>query len=322
MLEANKNKGLADVFVLVPSYNHAPFIEECLRSVFHQSLAPKKLLVIDDGSHDDSTRIIERVLKDCPFDSELIARENRGLCFTLNQGLELSSGEYFAYIGSDDFWTHEFLAARTEMLERRPNAVLGYGHAYFVDGNGEIFDCTAEHRESWANYPDGNAREMLLKGIAPVSSTVFYRRSALEKVRWNERSRLEDYEMYLQLMNLGDFAFDPSVLSAWRHHHYNTSKDDLLMLREVLAAQQRNIDILGVSPARLAKAQSETTFGYAKILLQHGQKSEALRLAKKSWRGAKIFDLIKFTARMFVPMAVVRFRKSLRKKKLIAAPPA
>ncbi|HLM59831.1 MAG TPA: glycosyltransferase family A protein, partial [Pyrinomonadaceae bacterium] len=73
------------VSVLVPSYNHAPFIERTLRSIFKQTLAPKKLIVIDDGSKDESAAIIERVLEDCPFSAEFIRRENRGLSVTLNE---------------------------------------------------------------------------------------------------------------------------------------------------------------------------------------------------------------------------------------------
>ena len=65
----------SEIFVLVPSYNHAPFVERCLKSIINQSLQPKKLLVIDDGSKDNSVEIIDRVLKNCPFDAELIARE-------------------------------------------------------------------------------------------------------------------------------------------------------------------------------------------------------------------------------------------------------
>ena len=77
---------MSEIFVLVPSYNHAPFVERTLRSIFAQTLAPKKLIVIDDGSKDESVEIIERVLRDCPFENEFIARENRGLCATLNEG--------------------------------------------------------------------------------------------------------------------------------------------------------------------------------------------------------------------------------------------
>jgi glycosyltransferase involved in cell wall biosynthesis len=65
------------VAVVVPSYNHAPFVAAALRSVLAQTHAPARLLVIDDGSRDGSPRVIEDVLKDCPFPCELIARENR-----------------------------------------------------------------------------------------------------------------------------------------------------------------------------------------------------------------------------------------------------
>ncbi len=114
--------------VLVPSYNHAPFVERCLRSIFAQTRAPKKLIVIDDGSKDESPQIIERVLRDCPFDFEFTARENRGLCSTLNEGFKRNNSDYFAYIGSDDVWLPQFLESRLEILENRPNADLSYAH--------------------------------------------------------------------------------------------------------------------------------------------------------------------------------------------------
>ena len=311
---ASGTGGTAGVFVAVPSYNHAPFIEECLRSIFAQTLAPRKLLVIDDGSKDGSPAIIERVLKECPFDSELVVRENRGLCRTLNQALEASNGEYFAYIGSDDLWLPEFLAARCDMMERRPEAVLGYGHAYLVNEAGERFDRTDDHTDEWANYPDGDARPMLLEGIAPISSSIFYRRSVLETVRWNEDARLEDYEMYLRLMNLGEFAFDPRVLSAWRIHGYNTSKNGRLMLSEILSAQARNREAIGASNEQFDVIQRRTKFRHARIELQHGNKASAFRLASENWRGARsASQLIRFAMRFFIPMNVVEFIRRRRR---------
>ena len=312
MINVIKNNP-SEVFVFVPSYNHAPFVERCLKSILKQSLQPKKLLVIDDGSKDDSTKIIETVLKDCPFDAELMVRENRGLCATLNQGFALSSGKYFAYLGSDDIWLPKFLEERTKLLNKRTKAVLGYGHSYFINEKDEIFDSTADYAENWANYPDGDAHQMLIQGIAPVSSTVFYRRSALEKVSWNTESRLEDYEMYLKLAALGDFAFDSQILSTWRHHGYNTSKDKALMLKEVIEAQQRNFEYLNVSENELKKIQTETEFRYARDFLQSGDKKEALKLAMKSWRGAKSkAEIAKFIVRMFVPMAGVEAKRKLK----------
>ncbi len=305
-----------EVSVLVPSYNHAGFVEECLRSIFSQTLQPRKLFVIDDGSKDDSVAVIERALKDCPFESELIVRENRGLCKTLNQGLSLSGGKYFAYIGSDDFWLPEFLETRTNLLDARPEAVLGYGHAHMVDEKGEIFDSTTSYTDSWANYPDGSAMPMLIRGISPISSSVFYRRSALENVAWNENARLEDYEMYLRLSPVGDFAFDPRVLSAWRQHRYNTSGNRFLMLEELLAAQERNFDLLNISREDLEEMQTRTKFLYARIELQHGAKNAAGALAARNWRGAEsTAQLARFVARMITPMAAVNLYRKLKKNR-------
>jgi alpha-1,3-rhamnosyltransferase len=310
----NKDRQKAEFFAFVPSYNHAPFVEQCLNSIIGQTQRPKKLLVIDDGSQDDSPRIIERVLQNCPFEAELVVRENRGLCRTLNEGLSRSEGKYFAYVGSDDYWLPRFIEERVGLMEKRENAVLAFGHALLIDGEGRIFDSTANYTNSWANYRDGDARPMLLKGHAPISSTVFYRRAALEAVSWNEASRLEDYEMYLRLMNAGEFAFDPQVLAAWRHHSYNTSKNIGLMMNEVIAAQNRNFADLGVTKAELEKIQTGTRFRYAREFLQYGDKRAAFQIARESWRGAaSAAELARFALRMMVPMSVVNFRRSRRK---------
>ena len=307
-----------EIFVAVPSYNHAPFIEKCLRSIIYQTLKPTKLLVIDDGSTDESPAVIERVLKDCPFNSELLIRENRGLCKTLNQALELSTGDYFAYIGSDDFWLPTFLEERAKLLGDRQDAVLGYGHAFLVDDGDHVFGCTADYKEDWADYADGNPRQMLLNGVSPVSSTVFYRRAKLMKSPWNEESRLEDYEMYVRLMPLGEFAFDPQDLSAWRHHSYNTSKNLLLMHTEVVAAQNRNISVFGVEKDQLERAQSRSTFRYARVLLQDGQKREAIRLFGESWRNAdSVTSVVKAMIQLAMPKRFLKSYRNYKQKKLV-----
>jgi hypothetical protein len=142
-----------------------------------------------------------------------------------------------------------------------------------------------------------------------------YRRTALDNVSWNEDARLEDYEMYLRLMNLGDFAFDPRVLSVWRRHSSNTSSNRMMMLTEVLAAQERNFDALGVERKQFNEIQQQTRFQYARIELQHGNKSGAMKLANQSWRGASsTSELVKFALRMFVPMSVIERRRSARQR--------
>src|SRR5688572_13525508 len=116
--------------VLVPSYNHAPFIEQCLQSIFDQSEKPDRLLVIDDGSRDGSPQRIERALARCPFPCELIARANKGLCATLNEGLARTAGDLFAYLGSDDLWHPGRLEFGARALDGQHDAVLSYGNFF------------------------------------------------------------------------------------------------------------------------------------------------------------------------------------------------
>ena len=298
---AGTNEGAA-VSVVVPSYNHAPFVERTLRSVFRQTLPPLELIVIDDGSRDASPRIIERVLGDCPFACDFIARENRGLAATLNEGFARARGRYFAYLGSDDLWFPEFLRVRVETLEARPRAVLAYGHAYSIDEDDRIINCTTD----WARYRDGDARRMLLETLAPLSPTVVYRRDALRTHGWNEEARLEDYELYLRLSAAGEFAFDPAVLSAWRQHGYNTSRNLEMMMREKLAAQRRAAATLNLSARELEEFQTLAQFRSAQEFMRRGDKLTALKLAAGSWRGARhAGERFKLLAGLLVPHRVL-----------------
>jgi alpha-1,3-rhamnosyltransferase len=311
-IERESHARPALVSVVVPSFNHARFIEATLRSIIRQTLPPAELLVIDDGSTDNSTAVIERTLADCPFPSELIARENRGLCATLNDGLARSRGVYFAYLGSDDLWLPDFLRARVRLLETQPTAVLAYGHAYYIDEENRIIDSTAD----WAHYVDGDARNMLLRTIGPMSPTVVYRRDALELQRWNEDAKLEDYDLYLRLSEDGEFAFDPQVLSAWRRHGSNVSWDQTLMLEEQLRAQREAASRFGLTTEQIARLQEKTRFNRAEDFLRVGEKSRALGLMLHNLRGANSpRTAARMLLRVLIPNSLMRRRVSLRQRK-------
>jgi alpha-1,3-rhamnosyltransferase len=302
---------VSEITVLVPSYNHAPFVERTLRSIFAQTLRPKKLIVIDDGSKDESVRVIERALADCPFDSQLIVQENRGLCATLNEGLRLADGELFAYISSDDVWLPDFLASRHALLAKRPRAVLAYGHAYLIDESDNVFDST----DRWSDYADGNGLQMLLYPIIPTSASVVYRRSALEKCGWNEDSILEDYELYLRLTALGEFALDSRVLSAWRIHGYNTSADFPLMMNEWLEAQRRTRVETGLTDDELEKAQTKLRFRCVADFIRNGQRRAGWSLFRQNLEGADSRGAaLRMFARFFVPGFVFAGKAQLRRR--------
>jgi alpha-1,3-rhamnosyltransferase len=299
----------SDVSVVVPSYNHAAYIERCLRSIINGTHAPLELIVIDDGSQDASIEIIERVLQSCPFPCELITRTRKGLCATLNEGLAHARGKYFAYLGSDDVWLPRFLAERVALLDSRPRAVLAYGHVYVIDEADRVIECTLD----WARYADGDAREMLLQRIAPASPSVVYRRDALLACQgWNEAAQLEDYDLYLRLSAAGDFAFDSQILAAWRRHTSNTSHDLALMMRESLASQRQLAPLLNIGADELAAMHAALRWRYAEDFMRRGSKAEAVKLMSRNLRGASSLAAIaRMLLRLPVPHRVVRWRREV-----------
>lgn len=305
---------MINVSVLVPSYNHAPFVEQTLRSIFAQTAPPEKLIVIDDGSKDESAGIIEKVLRDCPFDFEFIRRENRGLCATLNEGFSKSNSEFFAYLGSDDVWLPDFLERRVKLLESRPEAVLSFGHSYLIDEENNIIDST----ENWTDFADGDMLSLLLRGIVPASAGVVYRRRALENNSWNENAILEDYELYLKLSADGEFAFDKDVSCAWRQHGWNVSGDFPLMLAEWIAAQNRVMDYLKISRGELDKIQTELKFNSVFDYIRRGKKREAFRLARENFRGVKSPEQLgKIFLRFIIPQNFFQWNRRRKRRNTI-----
>jgi alpha-1,3-rhamnosyltransferase len=305
---------MPEITVLVPSYNHAPFVEQTLRSIFAQSRQPKKLIVIDDGSKDESRAVIQQVLKDSTFESEFIARENRGLCATLNEGLARTETEYFAYLGSDDIWLPDFLKEQIGSLEARPDAVLAFGHAYLIDEDDNIIDRT----DNWTPFADGDMLPMLLRGVIFSSPTAVYRTEAVKKYGWNEDAQLEDYELYLKLSRDGEFARNEKVLSAWRQHGTNTSDDFPLMLREHIAAQDRLAGHLKLRRDELDKIQAEMKFHAVADFIRSGHKREASRLFWENRHGAASFsEMIRTAARLMVPQSLFQWNRGRKRQQAI-----
>jgi len=122
--------------------------------------------------------------------------------------------------------------------------------------------------------------------------------------------------MYLKLMTVGEFAFDPKILAAWRKHSRNTSDDFISMHNEVLDAQRRHFTSLGISEAEFQTRQSKIRFKHARVHLQHGEKVTAAKLALGNWRGSRSrAEIARFVVRLFVPMFVINAKRKYFNKR-------
>lgn len=294
------------VSVAIPSYNHARFISRTLDSVFKQTHLPSEVLIIDDGSKDDSVAVIRQGVLNAPVPVTVSARENRGLCRTLNEALVRTNSKYFAYIGSDDLWAPERLQLGVEALERSPEAVAAYSHCYFIDSDDQLIGATAAHSE----FIDGELLPRLLEfRSVPPSPTVLYRRSALESVRFNEASRLEDFELYLRLSAIGQFRFIPKHLGYWRIHAGNTSGALRMMVDERKAAVRRVAPSIGLTEEQIRRASSLSDWLYATEFLSSGERMEALVMSlTNAWAAPSLESVARRTLQLATPSRILRWR--------------
>lgn len=131
------------VSVIVPGYNHAPYLRERIESILNQTMRNLEVILLDDCSEDESADILRRyAAMDSRVSHVVINNQNSGSTFRQwNKGLELASGEYVWIAESDDSTTPEFLETLCLQLDRHPNAVMTYCGSVMIDSEGrEITD--------------------------------------------------------------------------------------------------------------------------------------------------------------------------------------
>ena len=131
ILRSAQNDNSTKVSVIIPTYNRAHLIGETLASVLAQTLADFEIIVVDDGSDDDTERCL------APFRDRLTYRriEHSGASAARNAGLEIARGQYIAFLDSDDLWEPQFLERMSVVLDSAPRA--GYVYSDYATFNAQ-----------------------------------------------------------------------------------------------------------------------------------------------------------------------------------------
>ncbi|WP_373730584.1 glycosyltransferase family 2 protein [Bacteroides heparinolyticus] len=118
--------------VILPVYNKAPYVAKAIRSVLSQTCQDFELIVVDDGSKDDSAAIAEVLLQQCDVRKcRLLRQSNAGVSTARNNGVAASQGEYLCFLDADDWWKPTFLEEMKRLIEEFPQAGI-YGAGYTI----------------------------------------------------------------------------------------------------------------------------------------------------------------------------------------------
>jgi glycosyltransferase involved in cell wall biosynthesis len=196
------------VSIVIPSYNHGRYLGTAIDSVLAQDYPRIELIVIDDGSTDESREVLARYTGRIHWERQ----SNQGQAVTLNRGWLMSRGDILGYLSADDFLLPGAVSRAESCLRQNPDAALVYCDFNLVDPDSAVV--------RRIRAPEVDYCEMLKHLICPPGPGAFFRRSAFEKAGlWDATLRqMADYEYWLRLGMHGRFVRLPEVLAAYRVH--------------------------------------------------------------------------------------------------------
>lgn len=163
------------ISVVIPLYNKASSVAQTLESVLAQTCPPDEIIVIDDGSTDNGSDVVERFIES---GVRLIKQSNQGVSSARNRGLEEASSPYVAFLDADDYWLPEHLETAIDLLKQWPEACL-VSTSHFIKRDGHMFAARSGLQDGWVGVVD-NFFECFANGLSLVnSSTACVNRDAL-----------------------------------------------------------------------------------------------------------------------------------------------
>lgn len=202
-----------NVSVIVPCYNMGPFLRIAIESILNQSYPPKEIIVINDGSSDDTENVAKSFASKIKYISH---KQNFGVSFSRNEGILIAKGDWIAFLDADDFWHTEKLEKQIKVL--RDNPYIGFVHSsaqYYHEKNkrtGKIIDRSP--------VQGSETLKALFNGITINTCTVLAKKDLLLKAGgfYQPLKYSEDYDLWIRLSSLTEFGYVNKVLTFYRQH--------------------------------------------------------------------------------------------------------
>lgn len=213
--EGERSKPL--VSVIIPTYNRALYIEESINSVLTQTYSKLEVIIIDDGSTDDTEKIIKRI---CDSRLRYIYQNNRGRSNARNHGLGLSRGQFITFLDSDDLYLPRKVEMQVNYLLSQPRVGMVYTSAYCINSSGELLNSKYEATVSGLIY----SQIAFYKPVTITLPTVMVRRSVFNLAGdFDEKmDRFEDTDMWRRISKRYQIDAIPDYTCKLRTHSNNS----------------------------------------------------------------------------------------------------
>ncbi len=220
---------MSGVTAAITAYNRAAYLPGALDSVFAQTRSPDEVLVVDDGSTDDTPDVLARY-----GDRIRVVRQaNAGRSGARNTAVREAQGRFVSFLDSDDRWTPSKLAREVPVLKSEADVGLVHGHVDVIGADGEVLEAeTAHHHELFsAAHRNGVTYAGYAFDCRCFSSAITLRVEAAEAVGlYDTALLLDDYDLYLRLALDSRIVFlEGPAMALYRHHEGQMTTYELTM---------------------------------------------------------------------------------------------
>ncbi len=201
---------MPQISIIIPTYNSARTVEETIASVQKQSFTDYEIIVIDDGSQDNTIDVVKNIAEPR---LKLFIYENGGVAIARNRGIARATGEFISFLDADDLWSLDKLESQIEVLKKNPTAKVAYSWVNYIDEEG---------KHLFSGIPlfyEGDVYLQLLQtNFITNASNVLIHRDVLESVAgFNPKlAYTADWDFYLRLAQNFNFAVVPKFQIFYR----------------------------------------------------------------------------------------------------------
>ncbi len=255
--------------VIIPVYNGVPFVERTLQGVIDQTLKPTRIIIVNDGSTDDTLVNLNQIKDAHPnLTIDIISKSNSGHSSATNVGIRASSSDYIALVDADDLWHPTKLEKQISVFNKSSDPKLGVVYTDYV--NIDQNDATLPDYPTVKLDPTAKGRvfeTLLQKGnliLGSNSAVLMKRQVFLDHGFFDENLRCgEDWEMWIRIAQTYHYDFYPEVLTYIRRHSSNLSNQKMLHCRSDLYIMHKwKEDFLKLGGTRfIVDYLSRITFG-------------------------------------------------------------
>jgi len=286
------------VSVVTPTFNRGRFLPEAVASVLAQTYTDLELIIVDDGSVDDTRKVLEPFLADGRV--RYFYQENQGQSHARNLALEHAAGDFVAFLDSDDLWAPDKLEKQLAVLRAKPEVDIVHGDEAIIDEQGVVISL-----ENMRRFSGRITRRLLADNSVSITTALVRRRCFNEMGGFDTSVGVaDDYELWLRFSARYRYHYEPGIVASYRVMADQISSDK----RRRFAANERIIwEFLArygevLSPAERRWGLARFYCRKARYFAGAGERGKAVSAVSKALRNAPLDSVVwKALYRIMVP---------------------